>query len=395
MLLDGSLHELARVATPRFPTGLTVTEDGRIGVSGEQEPRVATFSVKDDALLGGEGAGIAQGRVGLRDMALSGTGLGRATYVVDERDGQLLAVASGLGESETVTVGHGAFRVARAGDRLVVDCLLDHTIVVFDLDRRGLPVKDRRATIHHDGPLWGFDAKDTPGGLIIAAGGVEDHPLDRTQGLFAFIDSFVYLYRVPPGGPPERLAAVNVSEHGVVTPKAVVLRLAPDGAPTVYAAGYGSDELAEITWPAGLRGDPGVRVRTILPGAASMTLAGDTLVFADPLLDAWFALPLGSAPAPAPVPVPVPVPIPARLCAPSSPASARRSSSPTSWRRGTSPRAASPASPARPVTSRATSTAAPTTRAAATCTPPRSPSSASSRTAPTSRAPSTPTWPRW
>ena len=253
-----------------------------------------------------EHGGFGRAWKGFRDVALGGTRDHRATYEVDERSGELLASVAGAASYRVLDAGHGAFRVARAGDWLVVDCLLDHALAVFDLDEDGFPDYDRRRTIDHDGPIWGFDAKATPEGLLIAAGGVEDHPLDRTQGSFAFVDSFVYLYRVPRSGQPERLAAVNVSEQGVVTPKAVVLRVAPDGGATVFAAGYGSDGLAEITWPAGLASPPSVRVHTIVPGAASMALAGDTFVFADPLFDAWFTLPLGSTAAPVPVPVPDP-----------------------------------------------------------------------------------------
>ncbi len=145
--------------------------------------------------------------------------------------------------------------------------------------------------------------------LLVAAGGVEDHPLDRTEGSFGFVDSFVFLYRVPRSGEPERLSSVNVSELGVITPKALALRLLPGGGAAVTAAGYGSDKLVDLTWTASFGAPASTATRAILPGVASMAGTGDLLAFADPLLDAWFSLPeVWSTASPPVAPGPVPVP---------------------------------------------------------------------------------------
>jgi len=320
VLLDASLHEIARAAAPALPTGLSVTEDGEIVVSGEQAPVIGHTRATGDALRGALG-GLPVPRLahGFRDVAVGHGRGGRIAYAVDEREGTLVAMPldRARGDTRIVPACAGAFRVARAGDQLVVDCLLDHTLAVFDLDAGALPVAPPRARIQHDGPIWGFQAVQTPHGLLIAAGGVEDHPLDRTEGSFGFVDSFVFLYRVLPGLPPERLAAINVSEHGVITPKAILLSAGADGGATVLAAGYGSDRLAEITWPSDLTAPPSVTTLQILPGVASMAVAGDLLVCADPLFDAWFSVPLeggghlGRDPrapgAPPPLPLLVPV----------------------------------------------------------------------------------------
>ena len=84
-------------------------------------------------------------------------------------------------------------------------------------------------------------------GLLLALGGVEDHPLDRTQGSFGFVDSFVTLYRVA-GGIATKLAEINTSALGVVTPKALELSrrgASPDGVALTVAA-YGSDRMATL-----------------------------------------------------------------------------------------------------------------------------------------------------
>ncbi len=313
VLLDASLHEIARAPTAPLPTGLAVADDGEIAVSGEQAATVTHHRVDGDALhrAGGD-LPRREHALGLRDVALGRGRRGRVEYAVDEREGQLFATPSGQsgGADKIVPACAGAFRVARAGDQLVVDCLLDHTLAIFDLDGDGLPAAEPRARIRHDGPIWGFDAVPVGRGLLIAAGGVEDHALDRSEGSFGFVDSFVFLYRVLPGHEPERLAAINVSEQGVITPKAIVLRSRAGGGATVLAAGYGSDQLAEITWPADLGEPPALTTRAILPGVASMAVAGDLVVCADPLLDGWFSLPLTAPRSPAPAPILVPVPDP-------------------------------------------------------------------------------------
>jgi hypothetical protein len=318
VLLDASLRELARAPAPALPTGLAVADDGTIAVSGEQSHGLRFYALEGDTLRVTAGAAPRPGGGGLRDVALHRARRSLVTYAIDPRRGRLLAgpgPTGSVGSGRAVSVGAGAFRVVRAGEQLVVDCLLDHALAIFDLDGDGLPADAPRATVRHDGPIWSVDAVPTPAGLLIAAGGVEDHPLDRTEGSFGYIDSFVYVYRLAPGAAAaEKLAAVNVSELGVVTPRALLLRVGADGAAHVTVAGYGADQLAELTFAKDWSAPPAAVTRTILPGAASMAVAADgTLVFADPLLDAWVSLPPG--PSAAPVVVPVPDEAPPRAAA--------------------------------------------------------------------------------
>ena len=91
------------------------------------------------------------------------------------------------------TVCHGPVHVRRMAGSLLIDCLLDHAVLVRPVDARGFPVSADAARITHDGPMWGMDAVEDGGSLLVAVGGVEDHPLDRTEGSFGFIDSFVFL----------------------------------------------------------------------------------------------------------------------------------------------------------------------------------------------------------
>jgi hypothetical protein len=287
VLLDASLHELARAPTPALPTGLSVDAEGAVAVSGEQGSAVFVYAAAGDALRLVERVPFEA--VGLRDVALTARGGDRVVHALDERAGTLLTRRAGEATAHVVSACHGPFRLVLAGEDVLVDCLLDHRVLVFATDARGLPAPAPRAEIHHDGPMWGLDARASPDALLVAVGGVEDHPLDRTEGSFGFIDSFVFLYRVDRAGRATAVAAVNVSEQGVVTPRAIALRERPGGERVVVAAGYGSDRLAEISWPVDGRA-PIVKIRALVPGAASIALAGDSLVIANPLLDAWCAL---------------------------------------------------------------------------------------------------------
>src|SRR6185503_8197485 len=111
---------------------------------------------------------IAVDALGMRGIAVDGM----TAYVVEERDGRLLAVSlasdgKALRATATKELGrcHGPSQVEVVGGAVVVDCMLDHTLEI----RRGAEL----ATIHHDGPIWSFSAlREAAGGLLIAAGGV-------------------------------------------------------------------------------------------------------------------------------------------------------------------------------------------------------------------------------
>lgn len=312
VLLDASLAEIARAPSPPSPTGLAIGEGGDIFVSGDQSNEIWRYRVENDAPLRSERLTI-EGARGLRDVAEAGGVL----YAVDEREGRLYALGAGVaGQRRVLSPGRGPFRVEREGEWLVVDCLLDHTIVVYRVDARGLPLDNGAITIRHDGPLWGFSALASGGALFVAAGGVEDHPLDRTGGSFGFIDSFAFLYRIAPGADrAERLAAINVAAEGVITPKALLLRAQGVGL-SATVTGFGGDRALAIVWGDELTTPPRLVASPSPPGIAMMAEAekGEA-VFADPLFDAWGKLPLDPPAAPSLSPAHEPEPAPPRSTA--------------------------------------------------------------------------------
>jgi len=317
VVLDADGAELTRVAAPGSPSGLAVSADDDVLVVGEAARGLAHYRIDGGRLE--RVATLPVDALGMRDVAFAPDA--RTAYVVEEREGRLLAVSlerdpapkrvvADRGAKRVVEGGafrasrvrelsrcHGPIQVEAITGYVAVNCLLDHTI---ELRRDGGEVM----RIHHDGPLWSFALHPEPdGGVLVAAGGVEDHPLEREDGGFGYIDSFLYLYRLAPGAPqPVRLGAINTSALGVVTPKWVAFRAADAGAVAVTAAGYASASLVTVTWRgADFTAPPRVDQTELPPGTSAAQLAGDgTLVAANPLLDAWIVK-RGGAPRVVPV----------------------------------------------------------------------------------------------
>ena len=289
VVLDGDGAELSRIAAPREPGGLAVSADDDVLVVGEAARELAQYRVRGDRLE--RVATLTVDALGMRDVALAPDG--RTAYIVEDRTGRLLAVSlererrseqRALRATGARELGrcHGPIQVEAIAGTVAVDCLLDHTI---EIRRDGAEV----ARIHHDGPLWRFALhREADGGLLVAAGGVEDHPLVREDGGFGYIDSYLTLYRLAPGAAqPVRLAAVNTSALGAVTPKWVAFRAAEPGAVSVALAGYASATLLTLTWR-DVAAEPEVAQAPLLPGTAAAQILDDgAIVAANPLLDAW------------------------------------------------------------------------------------------------------------
>jgi cytochrome c553 len=285
--LDGEGAERSRALAPASPRGLAVSNDGDVLVVGEGARELAHYRADGGRLE--RVATLEIDALGLRDVALSPDGA--TAYVVEERDGRLLAIglartrerafrATGVRELGRC---HGPIDVEAIAGYVVVNCLLDHAIELRRDD--GEVVR-----IRHDGPLWSFALhREHDGGVLVAAGGIEDHPLEREDGGFGYIDSYLYLYRVAPrAAQPTRLAAINTSELGVVTPKWIAIR-AVEHTIAVSVAGYASAHLLTLSWRDGdLAAAPRIADAELPPGTTAAHLADDgTLIAANPLLDAW------------------------------------------------------------------------------------------------------------
>jgi hypothetical protein len=277
VLLDADGRELERHRAPAHPTGLEVSAAGQVLVSGEASREVARFAFVGDTLAPLAAIDVA-GVLALRDVAL----VADRVYALDPARGKLVSFANAGGRRTATDVaecrGGLAIDAVGDGDGVLTNCLLEHAIVLRDATGREL------ARVRHDGPFWSMAAvRDREGTLLLAAGGVEDAPLDRSAGFFGSVDSFVYLYRIGERG-SERLASVDVSDLGLVTPKWVALAVAEGGGARVEVAGYGSDRRLELAWSdPDAAGRPEVAARRFPPG----TTASAGRVAANPLLDAW------------------------------------------------------------------------------------------------------------
>jgi len=286
VLLDVDLHELARVTVPTSAVSVAVTAVDECWVAGETSPWLTRYHFDGRRLNPVETRKIPN-ILGIRALAAGPSGV---LYALDVHDGRLLTLRRRPGrdfELDSRLVGHGPLSLAPVGQLLVVDLLLDHALVVYRLGARG-QILEERARIAHDGPIWGFAAARLAGDeLVLSATGVEDHPLDRGDGAFGYIDSFAFQYLLPKAGPPRLLWTVNVSELGVVTPKAPLLRL--EGAHAqLFISGYGSDRALQFTFDARSNVAPSIASERFSPGtSAGLELAPGLLGFADPLLDAW------------------------------------------------------------------------------------------------------------
>jgi hypothetical protein len=287
VLFDADGRELDRAPTPSRPSALAAA-DGVVVVGGA-EPRIARYAIERGAagprlVARGEVSDPALG--GVRALATAGGTLYGAD---DEGDAIVAWRPDGAASSRWTARCGGPFALARTAAHLVAACLLDHAVLSWRLGPGGLP-EGEPVAIRHDGPVWSIAALEDGGALWLALGGVEDHPLDRSDGTFGNVDSFAFLYRLD-GARAERRAAVNLGELGAVTPKWVDLRRADDGGLAVRAIGYGGDRLVELTWPADGRGAPRATTREVPPGIAALAPGeGGPGLAADPLLDAWVVL---------------------------------------------------------------------------------------------------------
>jgi hypothetical protein len=291
VVLDASLREIQRLDAPAGPVALAIAPDRTVYVAGEFSSSVARYAWKDGALAPAGTTELAGARA-IRDLAAAPNGF---VYAVEEHEGRLLAFRPARDAKTNPPLAsklcNGPVSLQFLGDFLAVDCLLDHALLFVKLDPTGAPSREPPLRIAHDGPIWSFAVHPVGiGEFVVAVGGVEDHPLDRTIGAFGYVDSFLYLYTFDaPNAELRREAAVNLSELGVVTPKAIAFEPSTPSALTLRVTGYASDK---ILW-LGFEQDRSRATRVVttsgfVPGATAVArLADGALAFADPLLDAW------------------------------------------------------------------------------------------------------------
>jgi len=284
VLLDDGFRELESVATEPSPSAVAVVDSGDVFVAGPLTPAVERFQVSRERLVP-KRALPAESAVALRALAADERSVFAADFAMDRLFAWRLRAgpsASAVPAPTVTRVCGGPVRLALSPRFLAIDCLFDHQVMVVERDADGL-LGRVVGRISHDGPLWSVALLELGDELFVAAGGVEDHPLERRDGVFGYVDSFVYVYSRHGAGELTQRGATNVSMLGVVTPKALSLELR-NGVPTVFAVGYGSDVAVELP----LDREP--RRRRSLPGCAALLVTGTRRRCANPLFDAWVEL---------------------------------------------------------------------------------------------------------
>ncbi len=289
VLLDKQAKELSRVALPGAVSIVVLPDDDLLAIGqtgGFRQLRIVGDKLEQIAELKVEGLIDARGIAASSD--------GKIAYVVEERQGRLLAFDLARDE-KTIRIARerelgrcrGPIGVKVLGDLVATNCLLDRAIEI----RRGATV----TKIQHDGPMWGFDLfRDKHGTTLLAAGGVEDHPLERADGGFGYVDSFLFLYKLV-AGKPTRLAAVNLSEHRGITPKWVEIFEVTDRL-GVETAGFGGGKHIMVSWPGWkFDAEPSVNAWPLPPGITDAAkLPNGPRVLASSLFDAWVVQGVGT-----------------------------------------------------------------------------------------------------
>ncbi|HEX6275644.1 MAG TPA: hypothetical protein VFZ53_21530 [Polyangiaceae bacterium] len=285
VLLDGDAKELARRAAPLSPNALGVVPDGRLFVVGDVEERVARYRRVGTRLFS-DGELTIPGARSLRAIAADPRALVVADFWGDRLYAQRLSdTPRDAGWAALPTCG-GPVRLSATERYLGVVCLFDHSVALYERTSDGLVAREIKRIVH-DGPIYAASLLEQRGSLYVAAGGVEDHPLDRRDKAFGYVDSFVYLYRLDGDRRLERLAALNTSELGVVTPKRTEL-VASDTGVRIEVLGYASERALELEWNELSPGALGVRSeRPVLPGCAGVASASGRALCANPLFDGW------------------------------------------------------------------------------------------------------------
>ncbi len=288
VLLDDALHELQRLPAPASPTGLALSPEGALYVVGEHTGTFARYAYRGQKLVQ-EASIELPGVVGLRHIAAGPKGI---VYASDPWDGRLFAlrVAASAGKQKAEVLSErvcrGALQVVHAGNQVVANCFLDHALLILDADSKTGFAQGGGTTVRNDGPFWSLDVAALTDGLLIAAGGVEDQPLDRADGAFGFVDSFLYLYEVRDKS-AELVRIKNLSEVDVVVPKALKLSVAPDGV-QVQVTGYGGEHAVSLAYEGSARGALKQQVDIVPPGTVAFAdLANGKTVYANALLDGW------------------------------------------------------------------------------------------------------------
>jgi cytochrome c peroxidase len=282
--LDHELHELARIQLPESPTALCVAGTTAF-VASRYDSHVWPTRLGNDGRLEPEPP-FDVGSAGVADLACDD----ETVHVLPAEGTQLLTLDARGRRLSRASALAGGLRLRRAGSYLLELSLFERSLRVLELGPHG-QVRRELGRIRHDGTLWGFDVLQQGAQLLVAVAGVEDQPLVRAHGEFENIDSFVWIYRLGGSGRLEPLAALDVSDSGLLVPKALALRAQREGGFSLTVLAAGSGRLLRASFADATFTQPVLEVVSAPPGASDAVFSADgrSAAYTSPLFDAFVA----------------------------------------------------------------------------------------------------------
>jgi hypothetical protein len=280
--LDAQLSPRSTLSTREAlgdgPTALCLSKDDRAWIASRYTSSLLRVDVAASMAMSQR---IQLSARGVADVACGDAG---HVYVLPADGSPLLTLdASGTVVDRRPALA-GGIRLLRRGRHLLELSLFERSLRVLELSSRGLPTREV-TRISHDGPLWAADAIERDGELLIAVAGVENKPLVKSRGELENIDSFAWIYRA--ASEPVLVAELNVSESGLVLPKAISLHEA-NGRWSLEVLAAGSGRFLRAVWPQGLERAAELETEPVPPGASDAVFdLASGVVYASPLLDAW------------------------------------------------------------------------------------------------------------
>ncbi len=263
LLCDADLRILDRSGTPRSPTGWDLLGQQVLFVSGELSSVVHVYDISPARLKRVYSIEL-QDVASIRDLVFVEDS--DTLFLLDDFDRRLVQVQMAPGwrhfdtpsfVQQSFPLGAGPQQILSLGDHLIVNVLLEHHLLVLPM-HEGRPDFEQASYVANDGPFWGVSATVQEDRLLIAAGGIENRPLNRLSGEFGYVDSFLYIFaldrdvgrtfrwREDSRNDPQRFQQLNLSKHNVVTPKALSFRRNGSGQLHLWVSGFGGEKLVEF-----------------------------------------------------------------------------------------------------------------------------------------------------
>lgn len=238
------------------------------------------FETGDKTVLSLEGA------LSVRDIACGD----EQAYVADDEAPFLFVIKeTEKGPRVQIVELDRPMRYVTATSKYVITAsAIAHEVSVYERGNLGeLSAPPPLATKRMMTPIFGLTAREGSHsrGLNIFVGTLEQKPLDRSEGFFGNIDSYVLRLSMRLESLSahskdkytlEESASRNIGLDGVITPKLLFFE-----GDTLWVGGYGSNFL--LGFPTDLKG-VGRRL-DMPPGGTSLQMVGSTTLVANPLLD--------------------------------------------------------------------------------------------------------------